>query len=269
MRKHLKIFVVRKILAFFRIKNILRKIIIALTAILLPLLLGIYPVHSQSGYTRIVDWGNQFPDVYVNNAFTKQERAALSHSFSLLVGAMYVWNPTNGKVRSCFERYGNNVYVDSTITGLVGQSPKAARVINHFDLYFRDSPNSKVYVDRENNRQIEWRGQAPLGITKRNGEFKFKINIAYFPNLVQRASNENWNATSRDEQYQLTGVLLHEMLHNLGYSHDKDGNTVRDGNTVYESGWCVSRSGENKTSSEIQSYDGFKLNSSGKSYFVD
>jgi hypothetical protein len=50
--------------------------------------------------------------------------------------------------------------------------------------------------------------------------------------------------------YRLSGVILHEVLHNSGYAHDEYDRSSKDedreGNFVYEAGWCLGRSNRDK-----------------------
>jgi hypothetical protein len=78
----------------------------------------------------------------------------------------------------------------------------------------------KSYADKE-----EILGLAPVEI----GLTPDGLNIALNENVLLKHSKDVW-----------AGVIVHEIMHNLGYRHTKVNGTF-NGSFIYESGWCFER----------------------------
>lgn len=154
------------------------------------------------------------PNLYVHSSFSRREREDIEVVWNSIVNS---WNKESKNYTSCFERYSND-----------GQDEIVVKSLN--DAINQDTGKG-VWIDRfyEDSMVLGW---AVVGV-------KNTVNI----NAKFLRSNFDYN--------ELRGVIVHEILHTYGLSHefvnDLDEESFKIvGNSVYEAGWCFERGASNK-----------------------
>jgi len=224
-------------------------------------------VRSQSGYISeypisgnvVIREGyfKNIPHPKMSNSFSEQQRRFLLSSFGML-NSMVSFERNN--LDSCLRRYTSKDFSASyspyptmssrgfwenwnftkTVETVTSTNPPRRFVTVAGVL------RVPMYVDKfyEESQTL---GDAPLGIDWLQGGFRIRINEF---NLNRSIANPE----KFGDYTQWSGILLHEIMHNMGFDHavlsknpsEEEFKEKVVGNLVYEAGWCVSRSGQEK-----------------------
>lgn len=244
-----------------------------------------FVVHSQSGYISEYPISGNFviregyfkniPHPKMSSSFSEQQQRFLLSSFGRLNSMMGV---EQNSLESCLKRYVNreltaskSPYSDVSSKGLWENWNFTKRLD-----YFTFQPPMRVirvvgvlrvpiYVDKfsDENQTL---AEAPVGIDWLLEGFRIKIN--------EVALNRSINNPQEFGDYEKwSGTILHEIMHNMGFDHavlsddpsDEEFRQKVVGNIVYEAGWCVARSGNEKAPGSFM----LTGNSSSSGFYVD
>jgi hypothetical protein len=176
--------------------------------------------------------GNLGISLLLDKSFTQEESNLLRAGFTYLMNNV----PGNKNVEFCSNLYSSFQYHKA------GIHPELYNTI--VNPVF--TSNSELYVRRSTKETSATAFTYKTFLHKTPlDDFALEYNVKYL--------------TSENDFYKspqfIAGVLLHEMLHNLGYYHEDQGNRGSDdelqkqlrGNVIFEIGECVSRNGNLKT----------------------
>ena len=122
-----------------------------------------------------------------------------------------------------------------------------------------------IYIDKI-NEQSSMLGNAELWINWLQDGFRIRINEH---NLDRSIANPQ----QFGDYTMWSGIILHEIMHNLGFDHqvlsknpsDQEFESKVIGNLTYEAGWCVARSNQDKAPGSYS----LTSNPSSPGFYVD
>jgi hypothetical protein len=172
-----------------------------------------------------------FPSLYISTKFTSEERTTLSTAY-VRVARLIV----EDLISNCVKKY----------TGSQSDAIKMYPTRLYIEQFEEDPIKNTIAL-----------GHAKVGFLKDRSYYLIGINVKALVPLERQ-----------DAVDKFSGTIIHEMLHNMGYTHDEynpetKGENMR-GNLVYEAGWCVSRLGEDKNPGSLS-----LTGSSGSEFHVD
>lgn len=212
-----------------------------------------YPISGnvviREGYFKNI------PHPKMSSRFSEQQQSFLLSSFGRLNSMMGF---EQNSLESCLNRYVNreltaskSPYSEVSSKGFWENwnfAKKFERVTsNPPRRVIRVASVSRVpiYVDKI-NEESDVRGYGSVGIDWLQGGFEIEINEF----ALNRSIN---NPQGFGDYEEWSGVILHEMMHNMGFVHatlenasEEEMRKKAEGNVVYEAGWCVARSGKEK-----------------------
>jgi hypothetical protein len=191
---------------------------------------------KDGGTTWIPDQPNNLTSVYFSSSYTKEEINYMTWVLTRLVSRAHAGN--RASFYSCVAKFVN------------GNSPDN-RSLRLSEIYSQLSSVKRIYLQKTINAPQRTLANAQLGSNPNNSKF-FLINInpIYLHSFSSEMSDVSRARTFVEDQEVMAGVLVHEMLHNLGYDHSEYSKTGKDidriGNFVYEAGWCIARKYKDK-----------------------
>jgi hypothetical protein len=221
------------------------------------------PVYSQPNLSNYYasssnySW-SYFPFPVVSKDFTYEERQLIWRSLAKAKDLMF-----NDLVGECIQKYTTFGYKGKSPTGgvrsfamLASAHPKlrpgqGRQVSSNYRSGLQYLYVNKMY---EQNSVL---GRAPLDIGVGERDLEIALNTH---NLSKYSSQTFW-----------AGVIVHEVLHNWGYTHPEVQNgdfSKIPGNFVYETGWCLNREGSIKQPGSFN-LDGGVGSPDGGGPFVD
>ena len=195
---------------------------------------------KDGGTTWILDRPDNLKLVYFSSSFTQEEINFMSHVMTIVSGkASYTYKD---KFMSCVNKFTNknspdNSFLDKTPIRIIYSHIASAR---------------RIYFQKTINAPERTLANAELDLNRNNRDF-YLINI----NSIHLHPYSDFSKLSIRQKSLfmrgadiMAGVVVHEMLHNLGYDHNQYSQTENDnnriGNFVYEAGWCVGRGYKDK-----------------------
>ena len=210
------------------------------------------------------------PEVWISTQFSQQESNKIKYAFIWLNATLRkdsdkTIGTLESRLDNCVRTYSSNSF-DASAS--VSQAPDPVTRLNENlniargFLQARRLPSGnylrrerrRIYIDRlsEENTVL---GRGSVGINWNNGGFRIRLNG--FQLAQSNIGIGEW-----------AGTIIHEMMHNMGYTHAEvvDGNfePVR-GNLIYETGWCVKRGGDVRPEGTF----GLTAAEGGTDFFVD
>jgi hypothetical protein len=116
----------------------------------------------------------------------------------------------------------------------------------------------RLFINREFQSNIGRSGWAYVGTNIRNEGYQITLNMANFPFVP----GGNWNTEAGkriarqnvDTSKKMAGVILHEILHNVGYNHPDvvNGNfNPVEGTVPYVAQWCLVSLGKHSSAKTL------------------
>jgi len=191
--------------------------------------------------------------IWIDDRFTQGERGALGFMIWQLKRGLfnigYGEERLAGPASSCIVDYSN-------ASNTKARLDEFSRAINEQRMLTPQHwTQRRLYINRYFNNSNDELGNAYLGRGSFVVEdFVINLNAAKFQRIASFSGRQLIEAlrggAGSDTLNTFAGVILHEMLHNLGHSHpDVSISNMNPaiGNFVYEAGWCVARNGAPKT----------------------
>lgn len=174
-----------------------------------------HPISPEDGGQNWILVGTR---MYLSSSFTPEERNFMSEILTRFDDRTS--DAYSSSFVACTANYTNADTPDNAMLNRLSVNSIFSQLRSRKFIYVQKITNPKELEDNPLAR-------ASLGLE--TDYFSMKINPA---------------VTTLDKE-RMAGTLVHEMLHNLGYSHSRYSKTKDDadrlGNFVYEAGWCVAR----------------------------
>lgn len=177
------------------------------------------------------------PSFYISSSFNLDERVFMEWAMARI----NISSRDRSKFVACTSKYTNENTLDNNMLKQISYDSIFSQLLSRKRTYIEKLRDPKALA----RKSI---ATAPVGLN--TYYFFMSINPAFL-----RPISPDLQTTSQVNKIipnaELIGsTMLHEMLHNLGYVHERysetDDDADRIGNFVYEAGWCSARSYKNK-----------------------
>jgi hypothetical protein len=201
------------------------------------------------------------PETFISESFNAGERELLTLAMGYLAAF-----PTSSSVENCTLKHSNVVEARSNWYSTwpdPNNPPENLRgvlrglgvaVYRHWDRHIlrrRDVP-MKLFINRVFDNNKKWAGLAGLGTDIRNEGYQITLNMAKFSQFIPGGGwwSEEGSAIMGQNMatgIKMGGIILHEILHNIGYDHGEviNGNfDPVEGSVPYVAQWCFASAGD-------------------------
>ncbi len=173
-----------------------------------------------------------FANFYFSSSFTQDELNFMKYALLRL--------RTNGFYRSdfitCTSKYTNESSPDNDLLKQTSTNSVFSQLSSRKSTYIVKIIDPEIVKTNTVAR-------APIGLN--TDYFFMRINPSYLRPISSDLEKTSHVSTIVPDAALIGGAMVHEMLHNLGFIHDKYKNTGDPndaiGNFVYEAGWCITR----------------------------
>lgn len=183
------------------------------------------------------------PTVWVSTRFNKVEKTHIARGFGWLASR---FKENRSALESCAARYGSTwQFPGSARGGRLTNNP-----VTNFSRLWNQATQKVLYIDYMSEPPLSdggyVMGRAPVGIDWQGNGLRIKLNS----HALRRSETSSYQAWG--------GIILHEIMHNLGYEHPEWRKGPQDvvGSLIYETGWCMTRNGQNKPPNSLTLVDG-------------
>jgi len=204
-----------------------------------------------------------FPEVWVDSRFSQDEIERMLPGFGYFAALVSPGNTDfQSRYTGCLLKYYDSPWkrmssAERALDRFIRDRDARGELI-HGNIIQRLQRAFQIQVDGRRRRvYIDFYNQAPdaqghlqlanteLGTASKSVDFHVNTNQTWISTRITR---------SPEGMKQLSGTLLHEFIHSLGYNHAVDiapNFSNVEHNIVYESGWCMQRNMQDKPPGSI------------------